>query len=408
MVKTNPNYDKLVSGYLFPEINRRVNTFREKNRGVEVMHLGIGDTTHALAPSIVKAMHNAVEKLADEKTYTGYGDEQGNKELRKAIAEYYKNRGVELATDEVFVSDGAKCDLANMQSIFSQEAIIAVQDPVYPVYVDTNVIAGRTGALNPKGGFDGIVYMPCTEDNNFFPEVPRQKVDLVYLCSPNNPTGATATKQQLGKFVDYARKNKAIILFDAAYNEYISDSSLPKSIYQIKGAMECCIEINSFSKSAGFTGVRLGWTIVPKSVSCENAAPGKLNALWNRRQTTMFNGASNIAQEGGIASLSEKGIKENRKIIDYYMENARIIKKCFEGKGMKVFGGENAPYLWVKLPRGIKSWDFFDKLLAEAHVVCTPGSGFGSKGEGFVRLSAFGKRKETERAIESIKKNLKL
>jgi len=404
----NHAYDKLVSGYLFPEINRRVKEFQKNNPSAEILKLGIGNTTQPLAEFVVSAMKNGVNKLSDEKTYTGYGDEQGDTRLRQAIVEYYKNLGVEIQDDEVFVSDGAKCDVANIQSIFSQDSKVAVQDPVYPVYVDTNVIAGRTGKALENGGFEGIIYMPCTEENNFFPDLPKEKADLIYLCSPNNPTGATATKDQLKKFVDYARKNKSIIIFDAAYNEFISDSDLPKSIYLIEGAKECAIEINSLSKSAGFTGVRLGWTIVPKSTVCENIEEGKLNSMWNRRQTTMFNGASNIAQEGGIASLSPEGMRQNKEIIDYYMENARILKQCLEEKKLSFVGGDNSPYLWVKTPNNMKSWDFFDKLLKEAHVVCTPGSGFGKSGEGFIRLSAFGNKANLKKAAESIKKNMKI
>lgn len=408
MSKINENYAKLASGYLFPEINRRVRAFLDKNPGVEVMPLGIGDTTHPLAPSVVKAMRKAVGKLAGEKTYTGYGDEQGNKSLRAVISQYHKNMGADVAADEIFVSDGAKSDLSNLQGIFAKDVVVAVQDPVYPVYVDTNVIAGRTGPSNGKGGYEGIVYMVCDEGNGFFPQVPARKVDLIYLCSPNNPTGATATRAQLKSFVDYARKNGAIIIFDAAYNEYISDPSLPKSIYQIEGARECAIEVNSFSKSAGFTGVRLGWTVVPKNIVCDGAAHGRLNEIWNRRQTTMFNGAPNISQQGGLAALSDKGMRENAKIIAYYMNNAKVIMEGLESAGLRVFGGINAPYLWVKVPAAMKSWEFFDKVLSEAHVVCTPGSGFGAAGEGFARFTAFGNSRKVKRAVESIKKNLRL
>ena len=408
VAKINSNYDKLAAGYLFPEIAKRTKIFSEKNPSMQIMRLGIGNTTEQLPPTIIKALHEGVEKLADVKTYSGYGNEQGNKNLREAIVGYYKKMGVELLPDEVFVSDGAKCDVANIQSIFSQEAVIAVQDPVYPVYVDTNVIAGRTGA-NIGGKYEGLIYMPCNEKNNFFPDLPKQKADLIYLCSPNNPTGAVATKEQLEKFVNYAKENKSIIIFDAAYNEFISESSLPKSIYEINGAKDCAIEVNSFSKMAGFTGVRLGWAVVPKNCVCENADLGKLNSMWNRRQTTMFNGASNIVQDGGVACLTEQGMKENKEIIAYYMENAKIIKKGLEEKGLKVVsGGTNAPYLWVKTPNGMKSWDFFDKMLSEAHVVVTPGAGFGPNGEGYFRVSAFGHRENIIKAVESIKNNLKI
>jgi LL-diaminopimelate aminotransferase len=407
MVKINSNYNKLSAGYLFPEIAKRTKLFAEKNPGVTILRLGIGNTTEPLTPSVIKGLHLGVDKLSDVKTYSGYGDEQGDSRLRKAIVEYYSKLGVALEMEEIFVSDGAKPDSANIQSIFSGDAIVAVQDPAYPVYVDSNVIAGRTGNANTST-YSGLVYMPCTDMNGFFPDVPKQKVDLIYLCSPNNPTGAVATHEQLKKFVEYARKNKAVIIFDAAYNWFISDPSLPKTIYEIEGAKECAIELNSFSKFAGFTGVRLGWATVPKSIITEDSPIGKVNSLWNRRQTTMFNGASNIVQEGGLMALSPEGLKENQIVIDYYMENARIIKKGLEEMGFVVFGGTNAPYLWVKTPNNMKSWDFFDKILSEANVVITPGSGFGPAGEGYFRVSAFGHRENIIRAVESIKNNLKI
>jgi LL-diaminopimelate aminotransferase len=407
MVKINSNYNKLVAGYLFPEIEKRTKLFLEANPGVTVMKLGIGNTTEVLAPSVIDGLKAGVEKLANLDTYTGYGDGQGNIILREAIAREYAKLGVSIDPSEVFVSDGAKPDSGNIQSIFSIDAIIAVQDPAYPVYVDTNVIAGRTGE-NENGLYKGIVYMPCNEENNFFPSVPKQKVDLIYLCSPNNPTGAVATKEQLKQFVDYAIENKAVIIFDSAYSAFIIDNSLPKSIFEIKGAKKCAIEINSFSKSAGFTGVRLGWSIVPKEIVVEEGEAGRVNALWNRRQCTFFNGASNIVQDGGIAALSEQGQKENQKVIDYYMENARIIKEGLESIGLKCYGGINAPYIWLKTPNGMKSWDFFDKLLNECHVVGTPGSGFGPGGEGYFRLSAFGHKENVEKAIKSIKEKLKI
>jgi LL-diaminopimelate aminotransferase len=407
MVKINSNYNKLVAGYLFPEIEKRTKLFLEANPGVTVMKLGIGNTTEVLVPSVIDGLKAGVEKLANLDTYTGYGDGQGNIILREAIAREYAKLGVSIDPSEVFVSDGAKPDSGNIQSIFSIDAIIAVQDPAYPVYVDTNVIAGRTGE-NENGLYKGIVYMPCNEENNFFPSVPKQKVDLIYLCSPNNPTGAVATKEQLKQFVDYAIENKAVIIFDSAYSAFIIDNSLPKSIFEIKGAKKCAIEINSFSKSAGFTGVRLGWSIVPKEIVVEEGEAGRVNALWNRRQCTFFNGASNIVQDGGIAALSEQGQKENQKVINYYMENAKLIKEGLESIGLKCYGGINAPYIWLKTPNGMKSWDFFDKLLNECHVVGTPGSGFGPGGEGYFRLSAFGHKENVEKAIKSIKEKLKI
>ncbi len=407
MVKINENYDKLSAGYLFPEIARRTKEFLTKNPNAKIMRLGIGNTTEALVPSVIKGLHDGVEKLANVETYTGYGSETGENFLQEAINNQYKKLGVELNLDEIFVSDGAKCDSGNIQSIFSSDAKVAVQDPAYPVYVDTNVIAGRTGTAE-KGLYEKIVYMKCSVENNFFPSVPSEKVDLIYLCSPNNPTGAVATKEQLKEFVDYAVNNKSVIIFDAAYSAFIKDKNLPKSIYEIENAKKCAIEINSFSKSAGFTGVRLGWTVVPKELIVEGEEAGKVNKLWTRRQTTFFNGASNIVQAGGLAALSEKGLAENQKIIDYYMENAKIIKEGLESIGIKCFGGTNAPYVWMKVPSNMTSWEFFDKLLNETHVVGTPGSGFGPSGEGYFRLSAFGHRENIIAAVESIKNNLKL
>jgi len=407
MAKINTNYDKLSASYLFSEIAKRTKAFIEKNPGTDVLRLGIGNTTQPLPKSIIRGLNLGVNKLSNIKTYTGYGDEQGDTRLRKAIADFYKKLDVVIDPMEVFVSDGAKTDSANIQSIFGEKNIVAVCDPVYPVYVDSNVISGRTGAYT-NGKYKGFVYMPCTEDNGFFPKLPKQKVDLIYICSPNNPTGAVATRKQLKNLVDYARDKKAIIIFDAAYSSYIKDKDLPRSIYEIKGAKKCAIEINSFSKSAGFTGVRLGWTIVPMDLVCENAEKVKINALWNRRQTTMFNGASNIAQEGGLCALSKEGQKECLAIVNYYMENAKIIKKGLAKIGLKVFGGENAPYIWLKTPKKMTSWEFFDKLLNETHVVGTPGSGFGPHGEGYFRLSAFGQRENVEKAVKSIQQNLKL
>lgn len=407
MATTNPNYDKLQAGYLFPEIAKRTRAFVAANPGVTVMRLGIGDTTEPLTPSVIAGLHRGVDKLADVKTYTGYGAEQGNADLRAALAKRYAKLGVDLEEDEVFVSDGAKPDSANIQSIFGQDNIVAVQDPAYPVYVDSNVIAGRTGQWK-DGRFEGLVYMPCNESNGFFPAVPKGKVDLIYLCSPNNPTGAVATKAQLKAFVDYARDHKAVIIFDSAYAAYISDPALPRSIFEIDGAKDCAIELSSFSKEAGFTGVRLGWTVVPKSVVCESAGPGKIHRLWNRRQTTMFNGASNIVQEGGVAVLSEQGQRECSSMVSYYMRNAQTIKTGLERLGLKVFGGVNAPYVWLQTPNRMNSWDFFDKLLNEAHVVGTPGSGFGPSGEGYFRLSSFGHAEDIAKAMASIEQNLKI
>lgn len=407
MAKINRNYNKLQASYLFSDIAKRVKAFQEENPEVEVLKLGIGNTTEALPESVVEGLKLGVEKLSKVETYTGYGDEQGDSRLRQAIADWYSKRGISLDSKEVFVSDGAKSDSANIQSIFSDDAKIALTDPAYPVYVDSNVISGKTGEFK-DGRYEGLVYMVCNSNNQFVPDIPKEKADLIYICSPNNPTGAVLNHEQLKAFVDYAQKNKAIIIFDAAYSEFIQDKSLPRSIYEINGAKKCAIEIQSFSKMAGFTGVRLGWTIVPMELQVEDSEPGELNSLWNRRQTTMFNGASNISQEGGMAYFSERGLAESKRLIDYYMENARIIRQGMEGLGLKVFGGDNAPYIWLKCPNNLSSWEFFDKLLNEAKVVCTPGVGFGPSGEGYVRLSAFGHRENIEKAVESIKKNLEL
>ena len=394
MATINTNYNKLAAGYLFPEIARRTRAYQADHPGVTLKRLGIGNTTEPLTETITEGLHRGVSLLSDGKTYTGYGDEQGDAALRDALATFYANMQIKISPDDIFVSDGAKPDSGNIQSIFSPECVVAVQDPAYPVYVDTNVIAGRAGDFNPETGrYSNLVYMPCNADNGFFPEIPEQKVDLLYICSPNNPTGAVATKEQLEKFVAYAREHKAVIIYDASYSEYISDPALPRSIYEIEGAQECAIEINSFSKFAGFTGVRLGWSVVPAALVTEDTEPGTVRKLWFRRQCTFFNGASNIVQQGGLAVLSEKGLAECHKVIDYYMENARIIREGLLAIGLTVYGGDNAPYLWVKAPGNMTSWEFFDKLLDEAHVIGTPGSGFGPAGEGYFRLSAFGHRK---------------
>ena len=407
MATINSNYDKLAAGYLFPEIARRTQAFLDANPGVEVMRLGIGNTTEPLTPTILSGLHRGVDHLSRAETYTGYGEEQGNSQLRAALAQRYARRGVALDAQEVFVSDGAKPDSANIQSVFGSDNVVAVQDPAYPVYVDSNVTAGRTGVC-VADQYEGLVYMPCTEANGFFPDVPEGKVDLIYICSPNNPTGAVGTRAQLEAFVTYAREHRAVIVFDAAYSAYISDPELPRSIYEIEGARECAVEINSFSKDAGFTGVRLGWCVVPMDLVVEGTEPGKVNALWNRRQCTMFNGASNIVQEGALAALSEDGQRECRALVDYYMENARTIRSALQDMGLAIYGGVHAPYLWLKTPGGMKAWDFFDKLIEEAHVVGTPGSGFGPSGEGFFRLSAFGHQEDIQRAVESIRTHLRV
>lgn len=407
MATLNPNYGKLAANYLFKDIGNRTKAFSEKT-GYQPIKLGIGDTTEPLTPSAVRGMHAAVDRLAGEKTYSGY-DPKEEGDLQEALSKVYSTRGISVSPSEIFISDGAKPDSANIQSIFGPDDVVAVQDPAYPVYVDTNVIAGRTGIFNKeKQQYEGLVYMACNEENGFFPKVPEGKVDLIYLCSPNNPTGAVATKEQLKGFVDYARENKAAIIFDAAYSAFIRDESLPRSIYEIKGAQECAIEINSFSKDNGFTGVRLGWTVVPEALVIEGTTPGEVHSTWSARQSRHFNKASNVVIPGGLEALTAQGRVESQEIVDFYMKNADIIKEGLQRKGLKVFGGDNAPYLWMQTPNGMSSWDFFDKLLNEAHVVGTPGVGFGPSGEGYFRLSAFGKRPNIEKAVKSIEDNLRL
>ncbi len=407
MATINKNFEKLASGYLFPEIARRTAVWQKANAGIEIMRLGIGNTTEALPPAVCTAMREKLDALSDRATYSGYGDEQGDTYLRAELVNYYKRYGVTLEPTEFFVSDGAKSDAANIQDIFGRDNVVAIQDPAYPVYVDSNVVGGRTGLFDKeKGRYDGFVYLPSNEGNGFIPSPPDKKVDLIYLCSPNNPTGAVATKDQLKAFVDYAINNKSVIIFDSAYSEYITEEGYPRSIYEVEGAEKCAIEINSFSKFSGFTGVRLGWTIVPKALECEDAKAGVLNSLWNRRQCTFFNGASNIAQAGGFAALSGDGYQQSRALVDYYMENARIISEGLKGMGLTVYGGVNSPYIWAKTPNGMSSWAFFDLLLDSCHVVVTPGSGFGPAGEGFVRVSSYGHRENVVKAIASIEENL--
>jgi LL-diaminopimelate aminotransferase len=410
MALVNEHYLKLKAGYLFPEIGRRVRAFTDANPTAKVIRLGIGDVTRPLPPAILKAFHDAVDDLAKSETFMGYGPEQGYDFLTETIIERsYKPLGVSLKTTEVFISDGSKCDCANILDIFAIENVVAIGDPVYPVYNDTNVMIGRTGEVDDQGYYKGLVYMPCTEANGFNPAFPEQKVDIIYLCFPNNPTGAVATREQLKGWVDYALKTDAIIFFDAAYEAFITDPAIPHSIYEIEGAKKCAIEFRSFSKTAGFTGVRCALTVVPEELVAHTAvgAPVHLNKLWLRRQTTKFNGVSYPVQKAAAAVYSEEGWAQTREIIDYYMENARIIREGLAEAGLTVYGGVNAPYIWLKTPGGMSSWDFFDKLLTECNVVGTPGSGFGPSGEGYFRLSAFGERANVIEAVERIKKNLK-
>lgn len=410
MARINDNYLKLKAGYLFPEIGRRVRTFTEVNPNAKVIRLGIGDVTLPLAPAVLKAFHDAVNDLATTDKFAGYGPEQGYDWLISAIIDKsYKPLGVDLKTDEVFISDGSKCDCANILDIFALDNVVAIGDPVYPVYNDTNVMIGRTGDTDDKGYYKGIVYLPCTETNGFIPSLPSEKVDIIYLCFPNNPTGTVATKNELKKWVDYALANDAVIFFDAAYEAFITNPEIPHSIYEIEGARKCAIEFRSFSKTAGFTGVRCGLVVVPEEVTgtTGNGERYSFNKLWLRRTTTKFNGASYPVQRAAAAVYSEDGWKQTREIIDYYMENARIIREGLNEAGVVCYGGVDAPYIWLKTPGGMSSWDFFDKLLTECNVVGTPGSGFGPSGEGFFRLSAFGHRENVIEAVERIKRNLK-
>lgn len=409
MIKINENFLKLQAGYLFPEIGRRVRAFQQANPAAKIIRLGIGDVTEPLPPAVVAAMHKAVDEMGNGSSVRGYGPEQGYDFLIHAIIENdYRSRGVEIATDEVFVSDGSKCDTGNFQEIFGLDNVIAVTDPVYPVYVDTNVMAGRTGDYDQKKGQYGkIVYMPCTADNNFVPAFPKEPVDMIYLCYPNNPTGAVATKDVLRKWVDYAKQHKALILFDAAYEAFISDSSIPHSIYEIDGAKEVAVEFRSFSKTAGFTGLRCAFTVVPKTLKayCKDGRAVDVNPIWNRRHCTKFNGASYISQAAAAAIYTNEGKKQVRDVIDLYMSNAAMIRQSLAKLGYKVYGGVNAPYIWLKTPDNLTSWEFFDTLLSKINVVGTPGSGFGPSGEGYFRLSAFGK---PENVIEAMQRFAKL
>ena len=409
MALINDNYLKLKAGYLFPEIGRRVSKFATENPSAKIIRLGIGDVTEPLPPAIIEAMQLATAEMAKRETFRGYGPEQGYDFLRNAIAQNdFLSRGANVAADEIFVSDGSKCDTGNILDIFGAGNIIGVTDPVYPVYVDTNVMAGRTGAADETGRYAGLVYLPVTADNNFTPALPDQKVDLLYLCYPNNPTGTVASKETLKKFVDYARANDTIIFFDAAYEAYITDPSIPHSIYEIEGARDVAIEFRSFSKTAGFTGTRCAFTVVPRSLRAKSSQGEsiELHSLWNRRLTTKFNGVSYIIQRGAEAVYSEKGRPQVRGLIDFYLENASILCQGLRSAGLTVYGGTNAPYVWLKTPGGMTSWQFFDHLLSKANLVGTPGSGFGAAGEGYFRLSAFNSRANIEEAVTRIQQVL--
>ena len=403
MYKINDNYLKLPGSYLFSTIAKKVNAYTAANPDKKVIRLGIGDVTLPLAPAVIDAMHKAVDEMAHAETFHGYAPDLGYEFLRSAIVENdYKARGVDIAIDEIFVSDGAKSDSGNIGDIFAQNNRIAVCDPVYPVYVDTNAMAGRTGDyVKEKEAWSNVIYMPCTAENNFVPELPKETPDIIYICCPNNPTGTTLNKDQLQKWVDFALTKGAVIIYDAAYEAYISEDDVPHSIYECDGAKKCAIEMRSFSKNAGFTGTRLGFTVIPKELTCDGVS---LNSLWARRHGTKFNRAPYIIQRAGEAVYSPEGKKQTKEQIAYYMNNAKIIREGLTNAGYTVFGGVNAPYIWLKTPDNMTSWDFFDYLLENLNIVGTPGSGFGPSGEGYFRLTAFGSLENTKEAMERIVK----
>lgn len=402
MYKINENFQKLPGSYLFSTIGKKVAAYQQANPDKEIIKLGIGDVTQPLTPAIIEALHKAVDEMGNAETFRGYPPEGGYDFLRNIIASTdYKARGCDISADEIFVSDGAKSDSANIQELFSLDSRIAVTDPVYPVYVDSNVMAGRTGEYDAKTErWSNVIYMPSTAENGFVPELPKEVPDMIYLCLPNNPTGTTLTKDQLQVWVDYANKNGSVIIFDAAYEAYISEADVPHSIYECKGAKTCAIELRSFSKNAGFTGVRLGFTVVPKELKCGDVS---LHAMWARRHGTKFNGAPYIVQRAGEAVYSEAGKAQLKDQVAYYMNNAKVIKDGLAEAGYTVYGGVNAPYIWLKTPENMNSWEFFDFLLENANVVGTPGSGFGPSGEGYFRLTAFGNYENTVKALERIK-----
>ena len=409
MPLVNEHFLKLQGSYLFSDIAKRVNAFKVTHPDKKLIRLGIGDVTRPLPPACIEAMHRAVDELASADTFHGYGPEQGYPFLINAILKHdFAARGINLSPSEIFISDGAKSDTGNIGELLRWDNSMAVTDPVYPVYVDSNVMNGRAGALNQDGQWSNITYLPCTAENGFIPAPPERRVDLIYLCYPNNPTGTTLTRDQLKKWVDYALANDTLIVFDAAYEAYIREPDVPHSIYEIRGAKKVAIEIRSFSKTAGFTGVRCGYTVVPKEVTASDIEGRRipLNPLWNRRQCTKFNGASYITQRGAEAVYSPEGQKQVRETIDYYMENARIMRESLTAAGYRVYGGVNAPYLWLKVPDGQTSWKFFDKLLYEVNIVGTPGVGFGPSGEGYLRLTAFGKREDCLEAMRRIRSKM--
>ncbi len=405
MARINDNYLKLKAGYLFPEIGRRVSRFAAANPEAKIIRLGIGDVTRPLAPKVIEAFRAGIDDLAQAKSFHGYGPEQGYSWLSEVLIDKaYRPLGVELKTSEIFISDGSKCDTANILDIFDLNNKAAICDPVYPVYNDTNIMVGRGGEADSRGCYQGITYLPCTAENDFTPALPADRVDLIYLCYPNNPTGTVATKEQLQTWVDYALANEAVILFDAAYEAFIRQAEIPHSIYEIPGARQCAVEFRSFSKTAGFTGVRCGLTVIPEELRGRTAAGDEisLNQLWSRRQGTKFNGVSYPVQKAAAAVYSTEGWAQITETIDYYLENARLIREGLTAIGITCFGGVNSPYIWLRNPAGMNSWGLFDQLLTECHVVGTPGSGFGPSGEGYFRLSAFGERENVQEAISRI------
>ncbi len=409
MAYLNENYLKLQAGYLFPEVARRVGEFCEANlkAAERLIRCGIGDVTEPLPRAAIEAMKRAIEDLGHHETFRGYGPEQGYEFLRSAIAQNdYRDRNIEIAADEIFISDGSKCDCGYILDILGDQNKVAVPDPVYPVYVDTNVMAGHTGHARKDGSYEGILYLPCTAENNFVPEPPKEHVDLVYLCFPNNPTGAVASRAQLSAWVDYAREHEALLLFDAAYEAYISEQDIPRSIFEVPGARECAIELRSFSKNGGFTGVRCGFTVMPKSVLArtENGRRFPLHPLWQRRWSTKSNSVSYPVQRGAEALYSEQGRKQVRALVDHYMGNAKLLRDAATDAGLEAFGGVNAPYIWVKTSDGLTSWQMFDRMLRELNVVITPGAGFGAQGEGHFRISAFNSRENAEEVARRLKK----
>lgn len=409
MTYINEDFLKLPGAYLFSEIAQKVTAFKTQNPEADVISLGIGDVTQPLIPAVTEALHRAADEMAHAETFRGYGPERGYSFLRKAIVENdFLARGIEISEDEVFVNDGAKSDTGNFQELLGKDVRIAVTDPIYPVYIDSNVMGGRTGELGADGHWSNVVYMPCCAENGFVPALPQEDMDVIYLCYPNNPTGTTLAREELQRWVDYAQEHDALIFYDAAYEAYIQDDSIPHSIYEIEGARRVAVEFHSFSKTAGFTGIRCGYTVVPHDVtaSTKDGQRIALNPVWNRRQSTKFNGTSYLSQRAAEAIYTPAGKQQTKQAIDYYMQNARMMRETLTDMGLEVYGGTDAPYLWIRTPKGMTSWQFFDEMLHKACVVCTPGAGFGPAGEGYVRLTAFGQHEATKEALERIKRQM--